>query len=66
MYLTGKTLKFFKYFLITHLTENNSKEGGCTGAGGPRGATPLSGTGGAAMRRCPLSKVRSSGCALLE
>ena len=39
---------------------------GCTGPGGPRGAIPLSRSGGAAMRRHPLSKVRSSGCALLE
>jgi len=36
------------------------------GAGGPRGATPCSRSGGAAMRRYPSSKVRSSGCALLE
>ena len=40
--------------------------GGCTGAGGPRGATPRSRSGGAAMRRYPSSKVRGSGCALLE
>ena len=32
----------------------------------PRGATPPSRSGGVAMRRYPLSKVRSSGCALLE
>ena len=44
------------------------------GAGGPRGATPRSRSGGAAMRRYSLSKVtryslskvRSSGCALRE
>ena len=36
------------------------------GAGGPRGATPCSMSGGVAVRRYPLSKVRSSGCALLE
>ena len=35
--------------------------GGCTGAGGLRGATPRSRSGGATS-----SKVRSSGCALLE
>ena len=34
--------------------------------GGPRGATPCSRSGGVAMRRYPSSKVRSSGCALLE
>ena len=32
----------------------------------PRGATPRSRSGGAAVRRYPSSKVRSSGCALLE
>ena len=42
------------------------RSGGCADAGGPRGATPCSRSGGAAMRRYPLSKVRSSGCALLE
>ena len=40
--------------------------GGCVGAGGPRGATPCWRSGGAAMRRCPSSKVRNSGCASLE
>ena len=38
-----------------------SRSGGCVGAGGPRGATPRSRSGGAT-----LSKIRSSGCALLE
>ena len=33
---------------------------------GPRGATPRSRPGGAAVRRYPSSKVRSSSCALLE
>ena len=42
------------------------RSGGCMGAGGPRGATPRSRSGGAAVRRHPSSKVRSSGCALLE
>ena len=42
------------------------KSGGCTGAGGPRGAIPHSRSGGAVVRRYPSSKVRSSGCALLE
>ena len=42
------------------------RSGGCVGAGGLRGATPHSGSGGAAVRRYPSSKVRSSGCALLE
>ena len=34
--------------------------------GGLRGVTPHSRLGGAAVRRYPSSKVRSSGCALLE
>ena len=36
------------------------------GVGGPNGAIPCSRLGGAAVRRYPSSKVRSSGCALLE
>ena len=40
--------------------------GGCASAGGPRGAIPHSRSEGAEVRRYPLSKVRSSGCALLE
>ena len=36
---------------------------GCAGAGGPRGAVPCSMSGGAAVRRYPSSKVRSSACA---
>ena len=40
--------------------------GGCAGTGGPRGATPRSRSGGAAVRRCPVTKVGSSGCALLQ
>ena len=42
------------------------KSGGCAGTGGPRGATPRSMSGGMAVRRYPSSKVKSSGCALLE
>ena len=42
------------------------RSSGCTGAGGPRRAFPRSRSGGAAVRRYPSSKVRSSGCALLE
>ena len=42
------------------------RSGGCTGAGGPRGAIPRSRSEGAAVRRYPSSKVRNSGCALLE
>ena len=42
------------------------RSSGCADAGGPRGATPRSRSGEVAMRRYPLSKVRSSGCTLLE
>ena len=42
------------------------RSGGYAGAGGLRGATPRSRSGGAAMRRYPSSKVRSSSCTLLE
>ena len=42
------------------------RSGSCEGAGGPRGAIPCSRSGGAAVRRYPSSKVRSSRCALLE
>ena len=42
------------------------RSGGCTRVGGYRGATPCSRSGGVAVRRYPSSKVRSSGCALLE
>ena len=38
----------------------------CVGAGGPRGATPRSRSGGVSVWRYPSSKVRSSGCTLLE
>ena len=36
------------------------------GTGGPGGAIPCSRSGGAVVRRYPSSKVKSSGCALLE
>ena len=42
------------------------RRGGCAGTGGPRGAIPRWRSGTVAVRRYPLSKVRSSGCALLE
>ena len=43
-----------------------SRSCGCTGAGGSRGTIPRSRSGGSAVRRYPSSKIRSSGCALLE
>ena len=42
------------------------RSGSCTGAGGLRGTTSHSRSGGVAVRRYPSSKVRSSGCVLLE
>ena len=42
------------------------RNGGYVGAGGPRGAIPHSRSEGVVVRRYPSSKVRSSGCALLE
>ena len=42
------------------------RSSGCTGAGEPRGAISRSRSEGMAVRRYPSSKVRSSGCALLE
>ena len=42
------------------------RRGSCAGAGKPRGAIPRSRSEGEAVRRYPSSKVRSSGCALLE
>ena len=42
------------------------RSGGCVGAGGPKGAIPHSRSGGVAVRKYPSSKVRSSGCTLLE
>ena len=42
------------------------KRGGCVGTGGPRGSTPCSRSGRAAVRRYPSFKVRRSGGGLLE
>ena len=47
-------------------TTPRPRRGGCAGAGGPRGAIPRSRLGEAAVRRYPSSKVRSSGCTLME
>ena len=59
----------FYNLLIKHILLKKKpcpRSGGCTGAGGPRGATPHARSGGAAVGRYPSSKVRSSGCTLLE
>ena len=43
-------------------TTPHPRTSGCMGAGGPKGNTPCSTSGGVAVRRYPSSKVRSSGC----
>ena len=52
--------------VAAEMSNPRQKSGGCPGAGEPRGATERSRTGGVAKRWYPSSKVRSSGCALLE
>ena len=42
------------------------RSGGCADTGGPRGAIPRSRSEGEAVRRYPLTKVRSRGCTMLE
>ena len=42
------------------------RSSGSAGAGGPRGATPRSRSGGVVVRRYSSFKVRNNGCALLE
>jgi len=49
-----------------HIYNYHPRSSGCAGAGGLRGATHNSQSGGVAVRRYPSSKVRSSSCALLE
>ena len=76
-YLASLATTFLKLLMFSNkLTENQGRwprgaipsprSGGCVGKGGLRGATPRSRSGGAAVRRYPSSKVRSSGCTLLE
>ena len=69
------SLNIWKFMELKHLEGQGRRPRGatprlpsssCVGTGGPRGATPHSRSGGAAVRRYPSSKVRSSGCALLE
>ena len=69
------SLNIWKFMELKHLEGQGRQlrgatprlpSGSCVGTGGPRGATPHSRSGGAAVRRYPSSKVRSSGCALLE
>ena len=55
----------FYNLLIKHILLKKKpcpRSGGCTGAGGPRGATPPLRSGGEAMRRYRSSKVGSSSC----
>ena len=53
-------------FCLNLLATPRPRSGGCTGAGGPRGSLPHWRLGRMAVRRYTSSKVRSSGCALLE
>ena len=62
----GKSSSYGRVLFNKVISYSHPRSGGCAGAGGPRGDTPRSRSGGAAMRRYPLSKVRSTGCALLE
>ena len=60
-----------RYFLISSLTSLVihlffCRSGGCAGTGGPRGAIPHWRSGIVVVRRYSSSKVRNSGCALLE
>jgi len=53
--------------LVNYRTDNTRPwSGGCMGTGGMRGATPRSRSAVVAVRRYTSSKIRSSGCALLE
>ena len=63
---TGKTIALTRWTFVGKLMFLLFNMLSRSGAGGPRGATPRSRSGGAAVRRYPSSKVRSSGCALLE
>ena len=45
---------------------SHQRSHGCTGTGGPRGAISRWRSGRLVVRRYPSSKVRSSGCAMLE
>ena len=66
MYITNTLSQYFKisfsliftYFSGTGATLH-PRSGGCTGAGGPRGATPRSRPGGVAVRRYPCPKKRN-------
>ena len=60
---TGSYIKILQGPNETYPT---SKERWLRGRRTVSGATQRSRSGGAAVRRCPLSKVRSRGCALLE
>ena len=53
-------------FCLNLLATPRPRSGSRMGARGPRGSLPRWRSGRAAVRRYPLSKVRSSGCALLE
>ena len=62
----GGATRSLKPGAVAEMSNPSPRNGGCTGSGGPKGAIPRSRSGGAAVRRYPSSKVRSSGCTLLE
>ena len=44
--------------IISYYATPHPRRGGCTGAGGPRGATPRSSSGGVTVRTCPSANVK--------
>ena len=52
----------FRFYIYIY----SPRSRGCTGTGGPRGATPLWRSGRVAVGKYPSSKLRSSDCTLLE
>ena len=57
---TLKTSYLYSSLWISLCKHVLSRSGGCTGAGGPRGAIPRWRSGRAAVRRYPSSKVRET------
>ena len=59
----GKSNSYGRVLFNKVISYSHPRIGGCAGAGGPRGDTPRSRSGGVVVRRYPASKVRSSSCA---
>ena len=58
--------RVFKKMSPSNHPTPHPRSSGCMGTIGPRGAIPRSRSGRAAVKRYLSSKVKSSGCALLE